>query len=113
VTTTAAAAGSDAAEPLECWCCGSASQEAELVRLGRHPEVGVCLRCAHFLHQQARLVGTTSALAQVAAAPGSSSVRYCRIAMTLPPATVTRVATGNGCGPSKSMGLLEGWSLGW
>jgi hypothetical protein len=24
-----------------------------LVRLGSHPEVGVCLRCAHFLHQQA------------------------------------------------------------
>jgi hypothetical protein len=25
-----------------------------LVRLGTHSEVGVCLRCAHFLHQQAR-----------------------------------------------------------
>jgi hypothetical protein len=54
VTTAAAAAGSDAAEPFECWCCGSAYQESELVRLGSHPEVGVCLRCAHFLHQQAR-----------------------------------------------------------
>ena len=51
---TTAATESDAAEPLACWCCGSAYQEAELVRLGNHPEVGVCLRCAHFLHQQAR-----------------------------------------------------------
>jgi hypothetical protein len=54
VTTAAAAGESDAAEPLQCWCCGSAYQESELVRLGSHPEVGVCLRCAHFLHQQAR-----------------------------------------------------------
>jgi hypothetical protein len=54
VTSAAAATESDAAEPLACWCCGSAYQEAELVRLGTHPEVGVCLRCAHFLHQQAR-----------------------------------------------------------
>ncbi len=53
VTTAAAATESDAAEPLECWCCGSAYQEPELVRLGSHPEVAVCLRCAHFLHQQA------------------------------------------------------------
>ncbi|MEN3316607.1 MAG: hypothetical protein V7643_8 [Mycobacterium sp.] len=54
MTSAAAATESDAAEPLACWCCGSAYQEAELVRLGTHPEVGVCLRCAHFLHQQAR-----------------------------------------------------------
>jgi hypothetical protein len=52
--TTAAATDSDAAEPLECWCCGSAYPEPELVRLGSHPEVGVCVRCAHFLHRQAR-----------------------------------------------------------
>jgi hypothetical protein len=54
MTTAAAATESDAAEPLECWCCGSAYPESDLVRLGRHPEVGVCLPCAHFLHQQAR-----------------------------------------------------------
>jgi hypothetical protein len=24
-----------------------------MVRLGNHPEVGVCIRCAHFLHKQA------------------------------------------------------------
>jgi hypothetical protein len=44
-----------AGEPdlAQCWCCGQ-WQKAELsVRLGNHPEVWVCVRCAHFLHQQA------------------------------------------------------------
>jgi len=44
----------DRPEPLECWCCSSVYQESELIRLGSYPAVGVCLRCAHFLHQQAR-----------------------------------------------------------
>ena len=52
--TAEVATESDAAEPLKCWCCDGEYQDAELVRLGTHPEVGVCLRCAHFLHQQAR-----------------------------------------------------------
>lgn len=54
MTTAEAATESDAAEPLHCWCCNGVYQEDDLVRLGSHPEVGVCLRCAHFLHQQAR-----------------------------------------------------------
>ena len=37
-----------------CWCCGQSWPESGVVRLGSHPEVAVCLRCAHFLHQQAR-----------------------------------------------------------
>lgn len=49
-----AVAEPDDAEPLECWCCGSEYQESELVRLGSHPEVAVCLNCAHFLHLRAR-----------------------------------------------------------
>jgi hypothetical protein len=39
---------------VSCWCCGSTQPEVSVVRLGNHPEVAVCLRCAHFLHQQAR-----------------------------------------------------------
>lgn len=54
MTTATAATESDAAEPLKCWCCNGTYQEPDLVRLGSHPEVGVCLSCAHFLHQQAR-----------------------------------------------------------
>jgi hypothetical protein len=36
----------------ECWCCGRRGDS--VVQLGNHPEVTVCLRCAHFLHRQAR-----------------------------------------------------------
>ena len=76
MTTPAAATGSDATEPLECWCCGGAYQEAELVRLGSHPEVGVCLPCAHYLHQQAR--GREDALHPSPAARGRDGLRAAR-----------------------------------
>ena len=36
-----------------CWCCGHPCPEAELTRLGQHPEVGVCLGCAVFLKRRA------------------------------------------------------------
>jgi hypothetical protein len=39
---------------VACWCCGRQRAESDVVRLGSHPEVAVCLGCAHFLHQQAR-----------------------------------------------------------
>jgi hypothetical protein len=54
VTSAAPASQADAAESLECWCCGIRYPEADLVRLGNHPEAAVCLPCAHYLHQQAR-----------------------------------------------------------
>jgi hypothetical protein len=54
MTTAAAATESDAAETLHCWCCGTAYEESDLVRLGSHPEVALCLACAHYLHLQAR-----------------------------------------------------------
>ena len=37
-----------------CWCCGRRYPDGRLLRLGSHPEVAVCLGCAHFLHRQAR-----------------------------------------------------------
>ena len=43
----------DPAAPGTCWCCGRSFDEDSLVRLGRHPDVAVCLRCAHDLHQRA------------------------------------------------------------
>ena len=43
----------DAGE-VACWCCGRTGPDSGVVRLGSHPEVAVCLRCAHWLHQQAR-----------------------------------------------------------
>jgi hypothetical protein len=36
-----------------CWCCGEHFAEHHLVRLGSHPEVGVCLGCARFLQRWA------------------------------------------------------------
>ena len=37
-----------------CWCCGEQRPARLVVHLGSSPEVAVCLRCAHFLHQRAR-----------------------------------------------------------
>ena len=37
-----------------CWCCGRVTAEDALVRLGNHPEVGICINCAHFLDRRAR-----------------------------------------------------------
>jgi hypothetical protein len=34
-----------------CWCCGAEFEERDLVRLGSHPEVGVCFGCARFLQR--------------------------------------------------------------
>ncbi len=41
-------------QPVECWCCGQTRTESAVVRLGRHPEVALCLSCAHFVHRRAR-----------------------------------------------------------
>jgi hypothetical protein len=43
-----------AEESVACWCCGQSRPPDSVVQLGSHPEVVVCLGCAHFLHQQAR-----------------------------------------------------------
>jgi hypothetical protein len=44
----------DSGGQVVCWCCGRPNREPDVVRLGDHPEVAVCLGCAHFLHQRAR-----------------------------------------------------------
>lgn len=49
---TAAAEPSQSSLPL-CWCCGNQFDEVEFVRLGDHPEVGVCAGCAKFLQRRA------------------------------------------------------------
>jgi len=41
---------------VRCWCCGQLRSADGVVHLGDHPEVAVCLGCAHFLHQRARAV---------------------------------------------------------
>ena len=31
----------------QCWCCGAVDDPTRLVHLGDHPEVALCIRCAH------------------------------------------------------------------
>ena len=38
---------------VQCWCCDTVDDPNRMVHLGNHPEVQLCLRCAHFVHQQA------------------------------------------------------------
>jgi hypothetical protein len=38
---------------VQCWCCDLRDPPDQMVHLGSHPEVTLCLRCAHFVHQQA------------------------------------------------------------
>lgn len=37
----------------ECWCCGKTTDPEALVHLGKHPEVGICVNCVHFLRRRA------------------------------------------------------------
>ena len=36
-----------------CWCCGAGGDAARMVRLGNHPEVALCVGCAHWASKQA------------------------------------------------------------
>lgn len=55
---TAAAVGSDHLEPPTpgCWCCGDRAVSRSLLRLGDHPEVGVCFRCVRVLAKRKRAI---------------------------------------------------------
>ena len=61
-----------------CWCCGRPFPEVGLVRLGAHPEAGVCLACAKFLHRRAREQADLLNRDRGPAARGRSVVRACR-----------------------------------
>ena len=38
---------------VHCWRCGTIDAPACMVHLGNHPEVRLCVGCAHFVHQEA------------------------------------------------------------
>jgi hypothetical protein len=38
---------------VQCWCCDTTDQGHRMVQLSNHPEVHLCLDCAHYVHQQA------------------------------------------------------------
>jgi hypothetical protein len=53
----ALAVGTDSLEPhgpTGCWCCGDRTVRGSLLRLGDHPEVGVCFRCVKVLAKRKR-----------------------------------------------------------
>ncbi len=53
MTSETAAVGQGGASSSQCWCCGNQVPPDKTVRLGNHPEVGVCIRCAHSLSKWA------------------------------------------------------------
>ena len=59
MTADAHAAGGET-DKGRCWCCGRVTAEDALVRLGNHPEVGICVNCVHFLRRRARDLQATA-----------------------------------------------------
>jgi hypothetical protein len=53
MTSAHVATQREAGGPSICWCCGAIEDPSRLVRLGNHPEVAVCVRCAHALSKWA------------------------------------------------------------
>ena len=55
IAMTASTAIEDEQPPgrSQCWCCGTVDDPARFVHLGNHPEVVVCIRCAHSLSKWA------------------------------------------------------------
>ena len=53
MTSAHVATQREAGGPSICWCCGAIEDTSRLVRLGNHPEVAVCVRCAHALSKWA------------------------------------------------------------
>jgi hypothetical protein len=43
----------ESSEDEQCWCCSQSRPREQMVHLGNHPEVALCVRCAHFVHKQA------------------------------------------------------------
>lgn len=37
----------------QCWCCGTVEDPVGMIRLGNHPEVQLCVRCARWAAKQA------------------------------------------------------------
>lgn len=51
--STQAVANDEPGGQSTCWCCGTIEDPTRLVHLGNHPEVTVCVRCAHSISKWA------------------------------------------------------------
>ena len=67
----------------QCWCCGTVERPDRMVHLGNHPEVHLCLRCAHFVHQQAGQIED-----EVRGGPGAWAREGCETSVPRSPAGV-------------------------
>lgn len=38
---------------VQCWCCGTTDPSERMIQLGDHPEVHLCVGCAHVVHLRA------------------------------------------------------------
>lgn len=74
------AVGGDFMEPPDppsgCWCCGDRTVGASLLRLGEHPEVGVCFRCVKALARRKREIERQTRRAVLADRPLWRRVQY-------------------------------------
>lgn len=52
MTATASTTAGDVGQG-PCWCCGTSEGTGRLVHLHDHPEVAVCIPCAHWLSTSA------------------------------------------------------------
>ena len=43
-------------DPCPCWCCGQPQDPARVVPLGLHPEVMLCVGCAHLASKRASAI---------------------------------------------------------
>ena len=46
-TARTAVEDANAPDAYECWCCGAVHAPNQMVHLGNHPEVHICVRCAY------------------------------------------------------------------
>lgn len=52
---------------IECWCCGAIDDSAQMIHLGNHPEVALCVRCGYWASHQAREIEDRSRTGPLAA----------------------------------------------
>lgn len=53
-TLTTAAEANQETDAVPCWCCGDQFTNDQVLRLGTHPEVAVCIGCTHYLYRRAK-----------------------------------------------------------
>src|SRR5579875_2956061 len=98
-------------EQVDCWCCDVPVEADRAVRLGDHPEVVVCTRCAHSLHVRAGEVEDRSRtraprLALVRGFAGFAVGSFATGGIASPCSEAICAGSAGGCPDLSSEGLL-------